>query len=72
MHHSFTSYNVTIVTTTDIMPPTVIERQNAETVHRRSTQQQNVRAKNIVVVGAKAHTLPGHRIAHIEMQKEGD
>jgi len=71
-HHSFTSCNVKIVTTTDIVPPTASERQNAEIVHQRSTRQRNVRAKNIVVVDAKAHTLPGHRIARIEMQKEGD
>jgi len=56
----------------DIVPPTASKRQSAEIVHQRSTQQRNVRAKNIVVSDAKAHTQPGHRIAHIEMQKEGD
>jgi len=54
------------------VPPTASERQNAEIVHQKSTQQRNVRAKNIVVADAKAHILPRHGIARIEMLKEGD
>ena len=72
MHYSTTLHNATIVMTTDIAPPTASERQNVETVYQRSTQQWNVRAKNIAVVDAKDHTLPGHRIVLIEMQREGD
>ena len=72
MHHSTTLHNATIVTTTDIAPPTASERENVEIVHQRGTQQRNVRAKNIAVVDAKDHTLPGHRIVCIEMQREGD
>src|SRR5579859_271491 len=62
----------TIATTMDIVPPTASETQNAEIAHQRSTQQQNARAKSIIVVDAKAHTLPGHRIDRIEMQKAID
>ena len=72
MHHSTTLYNATIVMTTDIVPLTASETQNVEIVHQRSTQQRNVRAKDIAVVDAKDHTLPGHRIVHREMQREGD
>ena len=72
MHHNTTLHNATTVMTMDIAPPTASERQNVETVRQRSTQQRNVRPKNIAVVDAKDHTPPGHMIVHIEMQREGD